>query len=92
MSRISRSSNTSASSTSTLSIPLLGDLRAIVLGDVDLSSLFNSLFMLPALVSVPADVGSGGATLPSPDTCDPVGMVITVASAELAPVNEPGDD
>ena len=37
-------------------------------------------------------VVSSEATLPSPDTCDPVGMVITVASAELAPVNDPGDD
>ena len=47
-----------------------------------------TLFALPILTSDPVDVASSGATLPSPD-----GMVITVAaSAELAPVIEPGDD
>ena len=71
---------------------LFGDLVEIILGDVDLTNFLNVLFALPILVSDPADVVSGGATLPSPDTCDPVGMVITVASAELAPVNDPGDD
>ena len=95
MSRISLSlslfSESLASSTSTLSISLLADLRVDVLGDVDLSNLFNTPFMLP-VVPDPADVVSGGATSPSPNICDPVGMVTIVASAELAPVNDPGDD
>ena len=71
---------------------LFGDVFIFILGDVDLTIFLNVLFALPILASDPADVVSGGATLPSPVTCDPVGMVITVASAELAPVNDPGDD
>ena len=92
MSCISLSSKSLESSISTLSISLFGDLLVVVLGDVDLENLFMTLFALPILTPDPADVISGGAILPSPDTCDPVGMVIIVASAELAPVSEPGDD
>ena len=77
---------------STLSILLFGDLPIFVLGDVGLANLFSVLFALPVLASDPADFVSGGATLPSPDACDPVGMVVAVASAELAPVNDPGDN
>ena len=52
-----------------------------------------TLFALPSLTSDPADVVSSGATLPPPDICDVDGVVITAAaSAELAPVIEPGDD
>ena len=91
MSCISLSSKSLASSISTLSVSLFGDLLVVVLGDVDLENLFMTLFALPILTSDPADVVSGGATLPSPATCDPVGMVI-IASAELAPVSEPGND
>ena len=71
---------------------LVGDLAIFVLGDADLVNLFIALFALPVLASGPVAVCSGGTTLPSPETCDPVGIVITVASAELGPVNDPGDD
>ena len=81
-----------ASSISTLSILLFGDFAVFVLGDVDLVNLLSALFALTVLASDPAAINSGGATLPSPETCDPVGIVITVASAELAPVSDPGDD
>ena len=90
-SRISLSSL--ASSISTLPISLFGDLLDVVLGDVDLVNLFTTLFALPIRTSDPVEVASSGAILPSPDICDVEGMVITVAaSAELAPVIEPGDD
>ena len=71
---------------------MISDLAIFVLGDVDLSSRFITLLALLVLASDPVAVGSGGTTLPSPDKCDPFGMVIAVASAELAPVNDPGDD
>ena len=64
---LSLSSMPFASSVSTLSILLFGDLSMFVLGDVDLVNLFNVLFALPIiLASDPTDVVSGGATLPSP--------------------------
>ena len=71
---------------------LFGDLSIFVLGDVDLVNLLNDFFALPILASDLVAIDSGGATLPSPETCDPVDIVITVASAELAPANDPGDD
>ena len=95
MSRISLSlsSKSLASSISTLSISLFGDLLDVVLGDVGLVNLFITLFALPILTSDPVEVVSRGATPPSPEICDVDGIVITVAaSAELAPVIEPGED
>ena len=82
-----------ASSISTLLISLFGGLLNVVLGDVDLVSLFTILFALPIRTSDSVEVISRGATPPSPEICDVDGVVITVsASAELAPVIEPGED
>ena len=82
-----------ASSISTFSISLFGDLLVVVLGDVDLANLFIILFALPIRTSDPVEVVSHGAIPPSPEINDVDGIVITVAaSAELAPVIEPGDD